>query len=103
MNVRFDKEARNELRDAIKYYKDAGEDVRIDFENAVKEAIERVRQFPEGWAQVELGMRRVLVKGFPYGLIYTPEQGEIFIVSVMHLARRPAYWSKRLRRRGDRP
>lgn len=43
-----------------------------------------------------LDVRRCLVNRFPFGVIYSVEQGEIFILAVMHLRRHPDYWKDRL-------
>ena len=43
-------------------------------------------------------MRRLLVKRFPYQLIYRVEGDEIVIYAVAHQARRPGYCWKRLRK-----
>ena len=41
-------------------------------------------------------MRRLLVKRFPYQLIYRVEGDEIVIYAVAHQKRRPGYWRKRI-------
>jgi hypothetical protein len=56
---------------------------------------------PQLWAPwPELGgeseVRRALPFRFPYGIAYTQSAGEILIVAVAHLARRPGYWIDRL-------
>ena len=40
-------------------------------------------------------LRRVLVPGFPYGLVYGIEAERIAIVAVPHLNRRPGDWRAR--------
>ncbi|WP_407936397.1 hypothetical protein [Limnochorda pilosa] len=39
--------------------------------------------------------RRVLVRGFPYQVVYHLRPDEIVIVAVAHLKRRPGYWRNR--------
>ena len=41
-------------------------------------------------------MRKVHVEDFPCAVIYRLEGSELRIISVMHLHRRPGYWSDRL-------
>jgi hypothetical protein len=47
-------------------------------------------------AVMEEDVRRCLVNRFPYGVLYSIESTEIFILAVMHLRRDPDYWKKRL-------
>jgi len=42
-------------------------------------------------------LRRSQLDRFPYGLVYLEEDGEILIVAVTHLQRRPRSWQARLR------
>ena len=44
-------------------------------------------------------LRRILVRRFPYGLVYRVEPDAIFIVAVAHLRRRPGYWRRRQQHR----
>jgi mRNA-degrading endonuclease RelE of RelBE toxin-antitoxin system len=40
----------------------------------------------------------VRLSRFPYGLIYTIDNGDILVLAVAHLHRRPDYWRDRLER-----
>jgi len=40
-------------------------------------------------------IRRVLVRRFPYGLLYRIEADSLRIVAVAHLRRRPGFWRHR--------
>ena len=44
------------------------------------------------------GIRRCRLSRFPYGLIYTIDNGDVLLLAVAHLHRRPDYWRDRLRR-----
>jgi hypothetical protein len=39
--------------------------------------------------------RRVLVHVFPYAVLYSIEDGFVYIVAVMHCSREPGYWKTR--------
>jgi len=41
------------------------------------------------------GTRRVLLKRFPYFIVFFNWQDEIYIVAVAHAKRRPGYWKRR--------
>jgi plasmid stabilization system protein ParE len=42
------------------------------------------------------GTRRILLKGYPYFVIFRELPRKIQIIAVAHAKRRPAYWAKRL-------
>ncbi len=41
------------------------------------------------------GVRRLLVPGFPYGVVYAPEPGRVVVLAVAQGRRRPGYWRGR--------
>ena len=42
------------------------------------------------------GTRRVLLKKFPYFVVFFDWRDEIYIVAVAHAKRRPGYWKRRI-------
>jgi hypothetical protein len=96
VNVHFLKVARSELRQAARYYEThAG--LGRDFLLEVAAAVERIKEFPAAWQKVEPELRRCQLDRFPYGLIYAEENGEVLIVALTFLERRPRSWQARLR------
>jgi hypothetical protein len=55
-------------------------------------------RFPEAWHPLGEGVRRCGLSRFPYGLIYTIDEGDILVLAVAHLHRRQDYWRDRLQR-----
>jgi hypothetical protein len=55
-----------------------------------------ILEFPDSGRPFGRRLRRTLVRGFPYGLLYRVEPSRILIVAVAHLHRRPGYWRSRL-------
>jgi plasmid stabilization system protein ParE len=92
---RFHAEARAEFDDAVRYYQAKSPEVRERFVAAVSEAISLVCEYPELGTPVESGLRRVIVRGFPYSVIYDLQDGTAFIQAVAHVRRRPGYWHGR--------
>ena len=87
--------ARRELLEAARYYETERPGLGRHFREAVEAAITRVRRLPHLGRRVSETSRRVLIKGYPYGLVYTPEDEGIVIYAVMHLSREPNYWRQR--------
>jgi plasmid stabilization system protein ParE len=94
-SVGFHPEAEAEFAEAARYYESQTENLGVDFVSAVETTYQRLVTFPESGRPFGSRLRRVLVPGFPYGLIYRPEPDRILIVAVAHLRRRPGYWRAR--------
>jgi plasmid stabilization system protein ParE len=95
MNFYFHPEAEEEFNNAVDYYEDISPGLGYDFALEVHSTIKRVVEFPKAWAVLEGDVRRSLVSRFPYGILYSEERDEIFILAVMNLHREPGYWKKR--------
>jgi toxin ParE2 len=94
--VEFHPEAEAELLSAVQYFESHLENLGLDFLLAVRRAYERILEFPSSGRPFGRRLRRTLVRGFPYGLLYRVEPSRILIVAVAHLHRRPGYWRSRL-------
>ncbi len=95
MNFSFHPEAENEFNKAIDYYEDIEAGLGYDFGLEVYLTIQLSLDFPKAWTVLEGEVRRVLVRRFPYGILYSKEENEIFILAVMNLHRKPDYWQHR--------
>jgi len=94
-SVEFHPEADAEFIAAAQHYERQAENLGLDFISAVQRSYQRLMTFPESGHPFGRRLRRVLVPGFPYGLLYRAEPDRIFIVAVAHLHRRPGYWRHR--------
>ena len=94
-SVAFHPEAAAELTAAARFYESQAENLGLDFIDAVASAYRRLVTFPESGRPFGPRLRRILVPGFPYGLVYRPESDRVLIVAVAHLRRRPGYWRAR--------
>ena len=95
MSFKFHPEAEAELNAAIDYYEERQENLGMEFAQEVYAAIHGIIDFTEAWQQMTETTRRCLTNRFPFGIVYTVKEGEIVIVAVMHLNRKPDYWKKR--------
>lgn len=92
-------EAKVEIREAAEYYEGCKEGLGQAFLKAVESTIHELSQNPLRWRKISGQFRRFLLKRFPYGVIYSITEDEIFIAAVMHLKRKPGYWKNRLKNR----
>lgn len=89
-------EAREELLAAIDYYSDAEPGLGMAFYTEIESAIELIEGYPDLWIEIGGGIRRCLVRRFPYAILYTRETSRIFIYAIMHTKHEPGYWRNRL-------
>jgi plasmid stabilization system protein ParE len=99
--IRFDPGAAQELSDALDWYAERGPGLPIRLVEELDAALEQVSHHPDRFAalaipRVEPPLRRVLLRRFPYAVIYCALSDEIRIVALAHASRRPLYWSDRL-------
>ena len=90
-------EANEELLDAMWWYEDRRAGLGDEFLQAIFDAEAQIAEAPLRWAEVAPGFRKLNAQRFPYGLIYHLVRGEVEIVAVMHLSRRPGYWRVRVK------
>jgi plasmid stabilization system protein ParE len=95
MNFVFHPMAEQELNEAIDYYEEIDPALGYDFATEVYAAIQRVVALPAAWIVIDGDIRRSMVKRFPYGVLYSLEDDDIYIVAVMNLRRHPNYWKHR--------
>lgn len=92
----FHPEAESEFSEAITYYENSSSGLGHDFSLEVLSTVQNIITYPTAWPIIEEDIRRCLVNRFPYCVVYSIEQSEIFILAVMHLRRHPNYWKNRI-------
>lgn len=97
MWLRFDPEATAELDAAMAWYENQRLGLGHDLLSAVRDAFAAIQRSPGVGTPVaaRLRSRRVLVKRFPYSVIYIAERESILVLAVAHHAKRPGYWRHR--------
>ena len=98
MTIRFLEIAEAELDEAIRWYADQAPGLGNAFLIEVLSAADRIARYPEAWHQLTDDIRRYRLGRFPYGLIYSIDEGDILVLAIAHLHRRPEYWRDRLRK-----
>jgi len=96
MRARFVEAARQEFLGQISYYNAGNPRAAIQFRQAVEAAVSRAASFPNAGSPMRYQARRVLVRRFPFSIMYRLEGDEIVIYALAHHAREPGYWEPRL-------
>ena len=86
-----------ELYEAVRWYEAQRPGLGNELFGAVSRALELIGSSPEAGGSSTTGgqTRRMLVERFPYQIVYRIRRGEIEVVAVAHLKRRPGDWRKR--------
>jgi plasmid stabilization system protein ParE len=96
MNVRFHPDAEREIEEAVAWYDGLSQRLGDDFLKELEQALERIIKFPEAWAIFSTNTRRCRLQKFPYGIVYRLVSDDIQVIAVMHLHRKPDYWTERV-------
>lgn len=95
-------EAEDELIEAQMWYDRQRSGLGKEFRSAIDEAIERLVKAPLAASPIvnlppSIGARRVLVKRFPYSIVFINHEEDLWVVAFAHQHRRPGYWRERLK------
>jgi plasmid stabilization system protein ParE len=92
----FHPEADAEFVAAGLYYDAQVVGLGASFVDAVGRAVSLIRQHPDVGSPIGPQLRRMLISGFPYAVIYRRGSDSLLIVAVAHLRRRSDYWLGRV-------
>jgi toxin ParE2 len=95
MQVVIGAAAKRELDEAIAWYDAQLPGLGKRFAQEVHATVSRIVAFPRLHAELDKGIRRALIKTFPYGVIYAGSSKLIEIIAIAHMHRRPRYWKGR--------
>lgn len=76
----------------VRYYEEVERGLGARYTDAIEEATLRALTSPLSGTAMEPSVRRVLVRGFPYAVVYRPVENGIIVFAVAHLSRTPEYW-----------
>ncbi|MGA2549673.1 MAG: type II toxin-antitoxin system RelE/ParE family toxin [Burkholderiaceae bacterium] len=95
--LRYLPQARAEYREQRAYYKALDPRLRVPFEAAIRRAEDLALGNPEGFAYI-IGSKRiraVILRRFPYRLLYVVQGNDVVVVALAHTARDPGQFQKR--------
>lgn len=95
--LRTSQPASDELSQAVRWYEARRSGLGGEFFDAVADALQLIEARPEigSAASADRMTRRLLIPRFPYQVVYRLRPGEIVIVAIAHLKRRPGHWKTR--------
>ena len=96
MKYTFLPEAWDEFEESARYYSSRLSGLELRFIDYITASIALACESPGRFRRFEDGVRRVLTPTFPFGILFLSEADRILILAIMHCARKPGYWKRRL-------
>ena len=96
IKVRFLPAAEIEMLKEVAYYSKGRTGAGVRFQAAIEAAVLRASHHPLGGAPSFKETRSVLVKGFPFSVVYRPSEQELLVVAIAPHRKRPQYWAARV-------
>lgn len=93
---RFHPDAELEMNQAAAWYENQQKTLGRRFLTSIQDALNRIQLHPELYPIVEGGVRRCLLRTFPFGVLFRVTPGVFVVIAVMHLNRDPSYWRNRV-------
>jgi toxin ParE1/3/4 len=94
--VIFHREAEAEMLAAIAYYNGQHDGLGDEFRDEVEEGAARISRTPRAFSPYgDEGLRKHVIRRFPYTIFYLELDDCIWIAAVAHQRRRPGYWASR--------
>ncbi|HEX2222614.1 MAG TPA: type II toxin-antitoxin system RelE/ParE family toxin [Thermoanaerobaculia bacterium] len=93
--LRFLAAAVAEAEKAAAWYGERSQDAREAFLHELEHAFRLIAEGPERWPQYRHRTRRLVLKRFPFSVIYRLVGGDPQIIAIAHDKQRPGYWRRR--------
>ena len=93
--VVFHPGASEDYEAAFAWYFAHGGSIARDFEREVERCLRLIAENPLRWPKFDEKHRRMLVRKFPYSIVYELINQEIAVVAIAHGRRKPYYWRGR--------
>jgi plasmid stabilization system protein ParE len=94
--LHFHPEAQAEAKAAFDWYWGQSHRAALEFDRELRAAYRSVPKTPLICPPYLRGTRRVILKRYPFSVVFRELLHEIQIIAVAHAKRRPGYWAKRV-------
>ena len=88
-------EAETDLLNTFSWYQEQEKDLGLKFLRCVAASISSINRSPKIFPAVYKGIRRTLIRKFPYAIFYILEEHRIIVLAVLHVRRHPIRWQSR--------
>jgi toxin ParE1/3/4 len=80
---------------AAGWYENEHPGLGVEFVNELRATYDRVADSPLIYQELRSGIRRALVRRFPYAVYFAVETDVVVVLAVLHVSRDPAEWQRR--------
>ncbi len=84
--------AQKDIRRAARFYEDEAPGLGGEFVTEIERAFARLAENPEIGPHARHNARKLLVRRFPYVVIYRVEPERVLVLAVGHQRRHPDFW-----------
>lgn len=100
--VRIHPQAADEAEQAVAWYENERSGLGGEFASAIDAALDlmewsEIPSVPAAGQAGKLGVRRLILKRFPYDVVFIASAHDIWVIAFAHHSRRPAFWTSRLK------
>ncbi len=97
LSFKLDEAAEAEFYNIVDYYKQFDRALSSDFIQEFDQAVQWLLNYPKAGSPYFHGTKRIILRRFPYSIVYKIYRNEVIIAhAIMHMRRRPDYWEERL-------
>jgi hypothetical protein len=94
VQIVFRPEAAREVLQAQAWYEARVRGLGLTFAQAVDVAVERAQRSPFAFRVIEPPYRHVILRRFPYSIIYKVDEVELVVVACLHHRKSPQSWRR---------
>jgi len=84
-----------DLKEAKDWYDLQRDDLGAEFIGEIKNTIYRIQENPEQFPFIKSGIRKAIVKRFPFVIFFSVNDELINVFAVFHVSRNPMIWNNR--------
>lgn len=85
-----------DVADAYNWYEDQLADLGRLFLRQLQQAFDRLELNPDHYSKIDNDLRRLILKRFPYVVIYEIEPERVHVIAVLHTSRDPSELKRRM-------
>ena len=83
MKVIFHPDAYDEMLESARFFEEKSPGLGLDLIAAIQDAARRVAKFPKSGVIEEVNIRRCLVHGFPFTILYEASKDNIYVAAII--------------------
>jgi plasmid stabilization system protein ParE len=82
---------------AFEWYENEQPGLGLEFLDELRASYDRIANGPLRYQELRGGIRRALLRRFPYAVYFATDEDMVVVVAVLHASRDPAEWQRRRR------